>query len=84
MKVRLVFSLEVSDDDRKAIAYSVGDGLGAIASYDQVQEFYRLAVHSTIRDALAFPRKEYYQAQANLFREKSEAETATGQKTLPV
>ena len=60
MKVRVTYTVDLTEDERKAIGHTVGKELGTPASYDEVQEFYHGILDKYVRDATAFPLTEYY------------------------
>jgi len=62
MKVKISFTIELSDDQRKAIAHAMGEE--GMASYDAVQAFYKDRIALVVRDSLDSPMREYYRMKA--------------------
>lgn len=60
MKIKVGYTIELDEDQRKAIGYAIGKPLGETATYDELQQFYKKVLDAHIRDAATFPLREYY------------------------
>lgn len=69
MKVRITYTVDLTEDERKAVALSMGKELGHLATYEDIQQFYRNELDTVVRDATAFPLREYYRVMGSKFEE---------------
>ena len=60
MKVKISYTLDLSEDERKAIGLRYGKELGAAATYDQIVAFYHEKLDTVVKGATAFLLRDYY------------------------
>lgn len=60
MKVRISYTLDLSEDERKAIGFSCGNELGTGATYEQIVAFYREKLDTVVDGATSFLLRDYY------------------------
>lgn len=76
MKIRLTYTLDLNDDERRAIGLSLGKPLSELATYEEVQLFYRQQLDTVVRDAISFPLREYYRKMGAKFADLADQQKA--------
>lgn len=77
MKVRITYTVDLTEDERKAIGLASGKELGTAATYDETLQFYHSILDKYCRDATAFPLAEYYRMLGSKYRDMAKEVTTT-------
>lgn len=67
MKIRICWTLDLSDEERAAIGFALGKELGESAAYEEIHKWYHEQLDRDVASVTAFPLREYYQRKSQYF-----------------